>query len=176
MVSAVLNCDFTSLKIEKSFFLATDGGSKSTTTRVVINIENKNDNAPVVVSSSPTVSISEGVATGTNVVQFNATDEDGGKVTFSILSGNTGDALILDKDSGLLTTNQKLDREAVPWYNLTVAVNDKEGKSSSANLTVIVLDVNDNTPVFNPSSYAEDVTENTPAGWCTPNGSNVVSW
>ena len=145
---------------------ATDGGNPklSSTTKVKITVTNTNDNVPSFVPGSPTVSVSEAVAIGTKLVQFNATDKDGGQLSFSIKSGNTNNALILDSVTGLLKTKTKLDRETVARYNLVVTVTDKGGKSSSANLTVNVLDVNDNTPVFNPSSYAKDVTENTPAG------------
>ena len=96
-------------------------------------------------------------------MQFNATDEDGGTLSFSIFSGNTDDAFKIDRQTGVLTTNKKLDRETVPRYNLNVTVTDSSSQSSSQNLTVIVLDVNDNTPKFEAIPNV-DVTENTAAG------------
>ena len=147
-------------------FLANDGGnpSRSTTSHVNITVTNTNDNVPTFVPGSPTVSVSEGVAIRTVVVQFNATDEDGSALKFSITSGNTDDALTIDIQTGLLTTNKVLDRETIPRYNLTVTVTDSGNQSSSRDLSVIVLDINDNAPIFEPSSYRVDVTENTPAG------------
>ena len=147
-------------------FLANDGGnpSRSTTSHVNITVTNTNDNVPTFVSGSSTVSVSEGVAIGTNVIKFNATDQDGSPLSFSISSGNTNSALKIDSKTALLTTNKKLDREKIPRYNLTVTVKDEGDKSSSRNLSVIVLDVNDNAPEFKPSFYETSVKENTLAG------------
>ena len=136
---------------------------------MIINVKNTNDNAPTFVPGSPIVHVSEAVAIGTKVVKFNATDEDGNKLTFSISKGNTNDALVLDKDTGLLTTKTKLDREKVARYNLTVTVtelttNQRTAQSSSQNLSVIVTDENDNMPIFDPEQYNMTVNENEPAG------------
>jgi Zn-dependent M28 family amino/carboxypeptidase len=132
-------------------------------------VKNRNDNAPTFVPDSPVVHVSEAVAIGTKVVKFNATDEDGTKLSFSISEGNTNDDFAVDKDTGLLTTKKKLDREKIPLYNLTVTVTESTntratGQSSSQNLSVIVTDENDNRPVFDPKKYTEDIDENTPAG------------
>ena len=130
-------------------------------------MKNTNDNAPTFVPGSPVVEVSEAVAIGTNVVQFNATDEDGNKLTFSITKGNTNSDLKVDKDTGLLTTNKKLDRETTPFYNLTVTVSEsitRNRQSISRNLSVVVTDENDNAPVFDPKQYTKDINENTVAG------------
>lgn len=159
-------CSFhTFISIFPFFSPATDGGNptRSGTSRVNITVINTNDNVPTFLRGSPNASVSEDVAIGTNVVQFNATDEDGGTLSFSIFSGNTDDAFKIDRQTGVLTTNKKLDRETVPRYNLNVTVTDSSSQSSSQNLTVIVLDVNDNTPKFEAIPNV-DVTENTAAG------------
>ncbi len=129
-------------------------------------MKNTNDNAPTFVPGSPVVRVSEAVAIGTKVVKFNATDDDGNKLTFSISEGNTNSAFQIDKDTGLLRTKTKLDRERVPLYNLTVAVTEltKVGATAKANLSVIVTDENDNAPVFNPEAYSKIINENSPAG------------
>ena len=151
------------------FITASDGGDpkRSNTAQVSITVVNTNDNAPKFEPGSPVVNVSEAVAIGTNVVQFNATDEDGNSLTFSITGGNTGNAFTIDQTSGVLTTNASLDRETVPLYNLTVTVTEtvgRSGQSSSRDLTVIVTDENDNGPVFNPKSYPVTIIENTQPG------------
>lgn len=129
-----------------------------------ITVKNTNDNAPTFVAGSSQISVSEAVAIGTNVVQFNATDIDGSRLTFSIFSGNTDNSFKLHSQKGILTTDKRLDRETIPRYNLSVTVADNGNQSSSQNLSVIVLDVNDNSPKFEPSSYRVNVTENHAAG------------
>ena len=139
---------------------------------MIIEVKNTNDNAPTFAPGSPIVHVSEAVAIGTKVVKFNATDEDGNKLTFSITKGNTNGDLAIRNDSGLLTTNKKLDRETVARYNLTVTVTEvtqsrNTAKSSSQNLSVIVTDENDNGPVFDPGNYTKDIDENSVAGSLT---------
>ena len=134
-----------------------------------IDVKNTNDNIPTFVPGSPVAHVSEAVAIGTKVVQFNATDQDGNALTFSISKGNTLDSFVIDKTTGLLTTNKKLDRERLPFYNLTVTVTEiatgkAVGQSSSQNLSVIVTDENDNAPVFKPETYSQTINENAPAG------------
>lgn len=154
-----------------NFVSATDKGdpARSSGSQVNITVKNTNDNAPTFVPGSPVVYVSEAVAIGTKVVQFNATDQDGNKLTFSISEGNTNGTFKIDKDTGLLTTMKGLDREKVWRYNLTVTVTDSNngrasGQSSSQNVSVIVTDENDNAPVFKPEQYARDIDENAPAG------------
>ena len=57
---------------------------------------------------------------------------------------------VIDPDSGditvHLTEDNKLDREQVSRYFLTVIATDGEGSSSSANLEITVSDENDQTP------------------------------
>jgi hypothetical protein len=145
--------------------IAVDGGNpkRADTAKVNISVENTNDNAPIFEPGSPIAHVSEAVAIGTNVVKFNATDQDGNLLTFLITSGNTGNTFGIDKNTGVLTTNASLDRETVPRYNLTVTVTD-QGQSSSRDLIVIVTDENDNEPRFDPTSYSVNVTENSIAG------------
>lgn len=160
----------TSILIKFSPFLATDQGApqRSNTSQVNIKVKNTNDNAPTFVPGSPIVYVSEAVAIGTKIVKFNATDEDGNKLTFSVSKGNTNSALVIDKDTGLLTTRTKLDRETVARYNLTVTVtestNGQGAQSSSQNLSVIVTDENDNIPLFDPQLYTVAVDETKAAG------------
>ena len=130
---------------------------------------------PIIVDPPPFVLVSEAVAIGTNILRLKATDKDGNRLTFSIKSGNIENTFAIDKTSGELSTNASLDRERIPFYNLTIAVSDQNSgafsdsavggaQEPSHNLTVIVTDENDNGPIFNPSSYSANVTENADAG------------
>jgi hypothetical protein len=158
--------------IHSSFCAATDQGTptRTGTSQVKIDVKNTNDNIPTFVPGSPVVHVSEAVAIGTKVVQFNATDDDGNTLSFSISKGNTDSSFAINMTSGLLTTNKNLDREKIPYYNITVTVTEvtnntkAAGQSSSQNLSVIVTDENDNAPVFKPETYSKAMDENTPAG------------
>ena len=176
-INTATKLDFESKESYLLTVKATDGGDpqRSRTAQVNITVKNINDNTPAFVPTSPVVFVSEAIAIGTNILGFNATDEDGNRLTFSIKSGNIENTFAIDKNTGVLSTNASLDRETIPIYNLTVAVSDKNAGSSSdsarsggedptQNLAVIVTDENDNGPIFDPSSYSANVTENAAAG------------
>ena len=67
--------------------------------KVSVNVINVDDNAPEFGKTSE-AKVSEGAVIGTAVVKFNATDRDGGTLTFSIKGGNTGDAFRIDSRTG----------------------------------------------------------------------------
>nr|XP_046212243.1 cadherin-18-like [Oncorhynchus gorbuscha]XP_046212244.1 cadherin-18-like [Oncorhynchus gorbuscha]XP_046212245.1 cadherin-18-like [Oncorhynchus gorbuscha] len=57
----------------------------------------------------------------------------------------------IDMDSGVIKTTQSLDREDMPWHNITVIASEVDNPSllSHVPVTVQVLDVNDNPPEIN---------------------------
>uniref|UniRef100_A0A4W5NI21 Cadherin-12 n=1 Tax=Hucho hucho TaxID=62062 RepID=A0A4W5NI21_9TELE len=57
----------------------------------------------------------------------------------------------IDMDSGVIKTTQSLDREEMPWHNITVIASEVDNPSllSHVPVTVQVLDVNDNPPEIN---------------------------
>src|SRR5690606_18670669 len=78
-------------------------------------------------------------------------------LSFTILSGNIGDAFALDFESGELTvqTPTVLDFETTPTFNLEVEVNDGNGGTASATMTIELIDVNE-TPSIATATFTID--------------------
>ena len=147
------------------FVTAKDGGvpQKSSTVKVTVNIINIDDNAPEFGTTSE-VKVSEGAVIGTPVVKFNATDKDGGSLSYSIKNGNIGNAFEIESATGRLKTKAILDRETTALYNLTVSVTDASSKETTAHIPIIITDVNDNAPKFDYNRYTGSIMENKAKG------------
>ncbi|XP_067306556.1 protocadherin Fat 4 [Pseudorasbora parva] len=133
-----------------------------------LNLSDVNDNPPVFSQSIYRCDIYENLASS-RVCNVLATDEDSGvfaKVEYLILAGNIGGAFKIDKNHGSLLTTKRLDREKIPYYNLTIKAIDNENNSLSAIATVIivVLDTNDNAPRFS-QIFITEVPEDAPVGF-----------
>ena len=72
----------------------------------------------------------------------------------------------IDRYSGIITINRRLNRELTPKYDLIISVQDQGDPplSSKTSLEITVLDENDNAPVFSKSSYFASISENMPIG------------
>lgn len=79
--------------------------------------------------------------------------------------GNVDGKFHINASTGELSCDA-LDRETVPFYNLTIIARDGGSPtlSDSCVITIHVLDENDNDPVFNQPSYSIEVTENSTVG------------
>ncbi|XP_054647617.1 protocadherin beta-16-like [Dunckerocampus dactyliophorus] len=149
---------------------ASDHGGYSDTCKVIINIIDENDNVPIIKLMSFSHSMPEDSPPGTTVAVFNVNDEDSdgngvvkcsinSDVPFKIESSLTGYYTIV--------TDNFLDRESVPEYNVTITVSDQGSPplSTSKNINVKISDVNDNPPKFHQSEYSKTVPENNSPGF-----------
>ncbi|XP_066976565.1 neural-cadherin-like isoform X1 [Macrobrachium rosenbergii] len=133
---------------------------------VKVRLKDINDNNPHFIRHTSEVQVLENVQVGKNIVQIKARDFDkGGKSKISYLIERLSDKhrhFHID-ESGLVTVQRALDREANPKHVVKVlAVDDGfPARTSTATLTVSVLDVNDNAPKVS-SSYQPVLPENTP--------------
>ncbi|XP_074460534.1 protocadherin beta-1-like, partial [Larus michahellis] len=148
---------------------ATDGGGLTTYCKVKVQVEDVNDNAPKVIITSLTSTISEAAPPNTVVALFNVRDWDSGDNgrTRCELPGEQPFSLTpLAADSYALVTSGELDREQVAEYNVTVRACDEGFPPLSASKTLLVglLDVNDNAPSFSQDVYTMVLSENEPAG------------
>uniref|UniRef100_A0A3Q2Z5J6 Cadherin domain-containing protein n=1 Tax=Hippocampus comes TaxID=109280 RepID=A0A3Q2Z5J6_HIPCM len=147
-----------------------DQGGYSDTCKVIVNILDENDNVPTIKLMSFSQSIPEDSPPGTTVAVFNVYDEDSegngvvkcsinDDVPFKIESSLTGYYTIV--------TENVLDRESIPEYNVTITVSDQGSPplSSSKNINVKISDVNDNLPEFHQSEYIKTVPENNTPGF-----------
>uniref|UniRef100_A0A8D0E0U0 Protocadherin beta-1 n=1 Tax=Salvator merianae TaxID=96440 RepID=A0A8D0E0U0_SALMN len=144
---------------------ATDGGGLSGHCRVLVVIEDVNDNAPEVSLISFTSTIPEDSPLDTVVALFRVTDRDSGDNGRTVCSvdGNLPFALKVNVNSYYqLVIQSPLDREKNSEYNMTIIVIDHGSPrlTSSRIINIEISDVNDNSPVFESSSYEMYVKEN----------------
>ncbi|XP_025149825.3 protocadherin gamma-B2 isoform X20 [Bubalus bubalis] len=148
---------------------AKDGGGMTSECKIILDIVDENDNAPEVVFTSVSSSITEDAEPGTVIALFKTHDKDlgeNGEVTCLIKEKVAFRIESSANNYYKLVTDGALDREQTPEYNVTIAATDR-GKpplSSSRSVTLRITDVNDNAPVFHQASYVVHVAENNPPG------------
>ncbi|KAM7417661.1 hypothetical protein PAMA_017348 [Pampus argenteus] len=148
---------------------AKDGYGLSSDSKVIIDITDVNDNAPVIYLKSQTNAIPENVSPGTEVGIINVQDRDSennGQVRCSIQQNAPFKLVPSIKNYYSLVTTGQLDRELVSDYNITISATDEGSPplSSSKTVHLSVADINDNPPVFEEQSYSAYVTENNKPG------------
>ncbi|XP_035861945.1 protocadherin gamma-A5-like [Sander lucioperca] len=145
--------------------IAKDQSSLSDATKVVIEVTDMNDNAPVINIMSYSSLISEDVPPGTTIAVFNVKDADSernGQITCSI------DYNLPFKIQSSLTNYYNLlsdapfDRETKPEYNMTITATDSGSPplSTKTTLHLKISDVNDNAPLFTKPNYSAYIVEN----------------
>ncbi|XP_071382560.1 protocadherin gamma-A12-like [Centroberyx affinis] len=148
---------------------AKDGLGLASYAKVIIDISDINDNAPVIHLKSLTKPIPENVSPGTEVGIINVQDRDSEnnrQVRCSIQQNVPFKLVPSIKNYYSLVTTGQLDRELVSDYNITITATDEGSPplSSSKSVQLSVADVNDNPPVFEEQSYSAYVTENNKPG------------
>ena len=132
-----------------------DGATTSSAETVTININDLNDNLPII-AASQSFSVDENSANATSVGTVMATDADATATTYqdwTITGGNTNSAFAIDPDTGELTVNtsSELDTETTPSYSLSITVSDGANTATAETVTININDLNDNTPIITPS-------------------------
>ncbi|XP_038554893.1 protocadherin gamma-A3-like [Micropterus salmoides] len=148
---------------------AKDHGGLIGASKVIFDVVDVNDNAPVINIMSFSSPLSEDARLGTMIAILNVKDADSernghircsidGKLPFKIESSLT--------NYYNLISDQHFDRESVSDYNITITATDlgTPPLSSSTKLHLKISDVNDNAPLFDKKSYSAYVTENNPPG------------
>ena len=98
-----------------------------------IIVDDVNDNDPVFNQSSYLAQLMENSNVSTSVVTVYATDkdqDDNGRVSYTITSGNTGGAFDINNQTGMVTVKGVIDRENIKEYSLTVQAEDGGHPSS----------------------------------------------
>ncbi|XP_053106744.1 protocadherin beta-16-like isoform X3 [Hemicordylus capensis] len=144
---------------------ATDGGGLSAYCKVIVEVEDRNDNAPEVTISSITSPLSEDSPPDTVVALFRVTDQDSGDNGRTACTINTNLPFVLKANGNnyyQLLTQRSLDREKDSGYNITITTTDRGSPriTSTRIINVQISDVNDNPPVFQMSSYEMQLDEN----------------
>ncbi|XP_023246890.1 cadherin-related tumor suppressor [Copidosoma floridanum] len=147
----------------------------TSSTKVRVRVEDKNDVAPRWAPGPWRFNVSEEAPLNTLVAVLKTHDPDTvGTVKYTIVSSTKnphGDEesyrlsspFKLDSGTGQLRLGEALDRETRESYALRVRADDG-AQHTDVTLTVIVTDTNDNAPVFQATAYSFDVLENMPRG------------
>ncbi|KAM9849726.1 uncharacterized protein ACBR49_007015 [Aulostomus maculatus] len=151
------------------FVEAKDGYGLSTEAKVVIDVTDVNDNAPVIQLKSVSDPIPENAPPGTEVGIINVQDRDSEnnrQVRCSIQQNVPFKLVASIKNYYSLVTTGHLDREVVSDYNITIRATDEGSPplSSSKTVHLSVADINDNPPEFEEQSYSAYVSENNKPG------------
>ncbi|ESO89897.1 hypothetical protein LOTGIDRAFT_164592 [Lottia gigantea] len=134
---------------------------------IVVDVKNVNEFNPEFVNVQDGViktNISEGEALGAKLFSLKVEDKDiNTQFKYSIKSGNSEQAFVLDGSTGDIFLAKILDRETKDQYNLTVGVDTQINETASAVVEVNILDINDNDPKFFQDVYQLQVTHEDPA-------------
>ncbi|NXC58416.1 PCDGD protein, partial [Aleadryas rufinucha] len=137
---------------------ATDHGSPalSSSTELVLEVSDVNDNAPVFSEAAYSAYVSENNAAGALVVRVQARDADAGangRVSYWLAGGSAGAAgaaalVSVEARSGALYAQRSFDYEQCREFTVEVRAQDggSPARSSTATVRVFVLDRNDNAP------------------------------
>ncbi|XP_060109629.1 protocadherin beta-16-like isoform X13 [Heteronotia binoei] len=144
---------------------ATDGGGLSAYCKVIVEVEDMNDNAPEVSLTSLTSPLSEDSPLDTVVALFRVTDEDSGENGRISCTTEAMLPFLLKASVNKyyqLVTKQAMDREIASEYNITITATDwgSPRLTSTRIINVQISDVNDNAPVFEKSTYEMQLWEN----------------
>nr|XP_056718894.1 protocadherin beta-16-like [Euleptes europaea]XP_056722693.1 protocadherin beta-16-like [Euleptes europaea] len=144
---------------------ATDGGGLSAYCKVIVEVEDRNDNAPEVTVTSITSPFPEDSPQDTVAALFSVTDQDSGDNgrTSCTIEANLPFMLKASENNYYqLVTQQPLDRERVSEYNITITATDKGSPrlTSTRIINIQISDVNDNSPIFEKLSYEMQLQEN----------------
>jgi protocadherin-16/23 len=138
-------------------------------TNVYVHLVDANDNAPRFSQQRFVAAVWEGNTRLTTVTEIKASDNDSGnngRITYSIIGGNTQGAFIIeDPQSGVIKTKIILDREIQDEYELEIEAIDGGNPPhiSSCVLSIKVIDINDNSPFF-PTYDPVRISEGTQPG------------
>lgn len=117
------------------------------------------DEAPVFSMDYYILDVYENSPGGTEVGSVTARDPDSRNSPVRYFMDNKEDGVRyfkIDESSGVIRTTQPLDREDMPWHNITVMASEVDNPTllNHVPVTVQVLDINDNPPEI---STEEDV-------------------
>uniref|UniRef100_A0A4X1SM61 Cadherin domain-containing protein n=1 Tax=Sus scrofa TaxID=9823 RepID=A0A4X1SM61_PIG len=164
-ISAAKSLDYEECAFYDMEIQAEDGGGLKDRAKVLISVEDVNDNRPEVTVTSLFSPVREDAPQGTVIVLFNAHDQDSGKNGQVVCSIQDALPFRLEKsteDYYRLLTTGNLDREKNFEYNITVTATDRGTPplSTEIHITLNVVDINDNPPSFPQTSYSVYLPEN----------------
>ncbi|XP_071313483.1 protocadherin alpha-8-like [Trachinotus anak] len=153
---------------------ALDGGKppKSGNMKIIVNVLDINDNAPVFTKDVYSVTLDENAPVGTTVIQVNATDLDegpNGDVIYSFTNSINPRLLKLfdiNQSTGEIIVKGLIDYEEKDKYEIEIRASDKGLAPLATEKSVIVkiVDVNDNSPEIEVTSFSSSIPEDARPG------------
>ncbi|XP_046509159.1 cadherin-23 isoform X3 [Equus quagga] len=146
-----------------------DLGPMRSSVRVIVYVEDVNDEAPVFTQQQYSrLGLRETAGIGTSVIVVRATDRDtgdGGLVNYRILSGAEG-KFEVDESTGLIITVDYLDYETKTSYLMNVSATDQAPPFNQGFCSVYVTLLNelDEAVQFSNASYEAAILENLALG------------
>ncbi|XP_078248618.1 protocadherin beta-16 isoform X10 [Pogona vitticeps] len=144
---------------------ATDGGGLSGYCKVLVEVEDVNDNPPEVSVISINSPLPEDAPLETLVVLFSVIDRDSGDNGRTLCSVDMNLPFVLKSTTDnfyQLVIQSPLDREKITEYNVTIMAMDRGSPrlTSTRVINVQISDVNDNPPAFEKALFEMQVFEN----------------
>ncbi|XP_065131069.1 protocadherin gamma-A4-like isoform X1 [Paramisgurnus dabryanus] len=163
------NLDYERAKQFELNIEATDKGGLTDSSKVVVDITDVNDNAPLVSVISFSNPVPEDASPETVIAMLNVKDLDSGKngMIKCLIAPNLPFKIKASSPNiYTLMTDGLLDREIISEYNITITATDEGSPFFSTNktLNLKISDINDNAPVFQRQSYTAYVMENNSPG------------
>ncbi|VFV20957.1 cadherin 23 [Lynx pardinus] len=146
-----------------------DLGPMRSSVRVIVYVEDVNDEAPVFTQQQYSrLGLRETAGIGTSVIVVRATDRDtgdGGLVNYRILSGAEG-KFEIDESTGLIITVDYLDYETKTSYLMNVSATDQAPPFNQGFCSVCITLLNelDEAVQFSNASYEAAILENLALG------------
>ncbi|XP_042547813.1 protocadherin alpha-4-like [Dipodomys spectabilis] len=137
--------------------------------RVIVKVQDINDNIPDLEFKSLSLPIKENAPLGTVIALISVSDQDSGangQVTCSLIPDTPFKLVSTFKNYYSLVLDSDLDRETTSEYKVVVTARDGGSPPlwATASVSVEVADVNDNAPVFAQAEYTVFVKENNAPG------------
>ncbi|CAD5114920.1 unnamed protein product [Dimorphilus gyrociliatus] len=155
---------------------ATDMGRKvqlESSTRVIVDVTDVNDNVPVCLISSPILHVREDLPVGSVVTVVHGKDGDlgnSGRIRYNFVRKTlkSKPPFSIDKTTGIIRLQTELRYSLKTSYNLTILLKDrgKHSLSSRCKLKIEITDVDENrySPRFGDSVFSFAVPENVERG------------
>lgn len=165
------NLDRESLDEHILTVMVRDGGTpaKRNYARVRIIVHDHNDHVPHFSEQILVGKVFESAEVGSAVLRAFAVDHDKGenaRVTYSIISGNFGNAFTIDPELGIISVARELDMTTNPEYMLRIKATD-HGQPALFSIVPahIMLTMADNAPPrFTRKEIAAEIFEDQPLG------------
>ncbi len=132
---------------------AVEGGGFFSTQILTITVQNVNEAAPVIDTTSVTGTIQENASVSTVIYDVSASDADLTDVLTYSVSGTDSSLITIDSDDGEIRLKTSADFETKTSYNFNVTVTDPDGSNDTEAITVNVTNAND-APVITSASTA----------------------